>query len=637
MEFGRETAVSISTVIYVAAGILTVLPVPETVASPLIGHSDINKRSVSCLPGDFYNTDIGGCQACITCGKGEFFNDDCYGTSGPGTCSPCDTGYYQSKDSHADVSCSTCKHCQHRFRISRCTRTENAVCGDCVPGYYEKTVFSRNICMKCPTKGNIPMPCRQKPTTTTVPPVPSTTTTPPPSTTPTLGTSSPDITTSPVLVTTHSETHLPPTTPLSTTTVAFDGLTTTPTMTMDTEIPSPTIDPPPTEMVRSGPLASYGLSWVAIIAVSLLILVLLGALFCSRKRTSSSAGYISEGDTRGYLDHHSGGGRDDDDAGNHLEEDIELGENIKMLADQESTPSTGTSSISSTPDSSGTSTPRGSVYSYKDSLVSLIPNFDVWSVSWTKDLQKELLANIAVQLNEQVSKGLFEDFKTYCMLREKLEIRTLEDCTSFSDCVYRLIQQNDFSSEAVATFLCSFFENKNQQRCLNIIKEKFPHVSSGEKPFWKEEVSSSNLPVRLQGDDCDWTYCRKIEMLLERNGLNSLKFKDISTIVDGIDFMLQKNIKGVGSMFEIALAFKVKPDVAHLLKRYRSLENVLTMSKPDLTVKEFVIVLTMHNRIAAVKEIYEKLSCDHTMKELRRHAFNGQTLVETRSESWNIF
>lgn len=118
--------------------------------------------------------------------------------------------------------------------------------------------------------------------------------------------------------------------------------------------------------------------------------------------------------------------------------------------------------------------------------------------------------------------------------------------------------------------------------------------------------------------------------------LNSLKLNDISTIVDGIDSMVETEVKGIGSMFAIAVALNVKPDVAHSLKRYQSLENFLSMSKPDLTVREFVRILTIHNRIAAVKEIYEKLSCDRTMKELKRRTFNGQTFIESGCESWNM-
>lgn len=71
--------------------------------------------------------------------------------------------------------------------------------------------------------------------------------------------------------------------------------------------------------------------------------------------------------------------------------------------------------------------------------------------------------------------------------------------------------------------------------------------------------------------------------------------------------LVEKDVKHCGDLYEIAKDLGVDDTIAHKLKRYKSMQNILEMTKPDLKVVELAKVLFMHKRVAAVKLLYEKV------------------------------
>ncbi|KAL0994221.1 hypothetical protein UPYG_G00119450 [Umbra pygmaea] len=82
----------------------------------------------------------GDCYPCLQCGPGQEPSEDCgYGSGWSSYCIPCSAKTYkESRNYHNCKFCQSCKRI-NRNQKSPCTSKSNAVCGDCLPGFYSKT------------------------------------------------------------------------------------------------------------------------------------------------------------------------------------------------------------------------------------------------------------------------------------------------------------------------------------------------------------------------------------------------------------------------------------------------------------------------------------------------------------------
>ncbi|XP_017316244.1 tumor necrosis factor receptor superfamily member 27 isoform X1 [Ictalurus punctatus] len=81
----------------------------------------------------------GECRRCPRCPPGHELEQDCgYGVGGASVCGVCDRRWF--KEDWGSHSCRMCQNCRrlNRQEITPCTHTHNAVCGDCLPGFYSK-------------------------------------------------------------------------------------------------------------------------------------------------------------------------------------------------------------------------------------------------------------------------------------------------------------------------------------------------------------------------------------------------------------------------------------------------------------------------------------------------------------------
>ncbi|KAK2816714.1 hypothetical protein Q7C36_022985 [Tachysurus vachellii] len=81
----------------------------------------------------------GECQRCPRCPPGHELKQECgYGVGGASVCGVCDRRWF--KEDWGSHSCRMCQNCHrlNRQEITTCTHTHNAVCGDCLPGFYSK-------------------------------------------------------------------------------------------------------------------------------------------------------------------------------------------------------------------------------------------------------------------------------------------------------------------------------------------------------------------------------------------------------------------------------------------------------------------------------------------------------------------
>ncbi|XP_039714646.1 tumor necrosis factor receptor superfamily member 27 isoform X1 [Pteropus medius] len=82
----------------------------------------------------------GRCVTCQLCGPGQELSKDCgYGEGGDAHCTACPPRRYKSSWGHH--RCQICITCAviNRIQKANCTATSNAVCGDCLPRFYQKT------------------------------------------------------------------------------------------------------------------------------------------------------------------------------------------------------------------------------------------------------------------------------------------------------------------------------------------------------------------------------------------------------------------------------------------------------------------------------------------------------------------
>ncbi|XP_010893744.2 tumor necrosis factor receptor superfamily member 27 [Esox lucius] len=93
---------------------------------------------MDCSENQYYLNGV--CHPCLKCGPGKELSEDCgYGSGWSAYCIPCSVKTYkESRNSHNCKFCQSCKHI-NRHQKSPCTSKKNAVCGECLPGFYSKT------------------------------------------------------------------------------------------------------------------------------------------------------------------------------------------------------------------------------------------------------------------------------------------------------------------------------------------------------------------------------------------------------------------------------------------------------------------------------------------------------------------
>ncbi|KAF5886473.1 tumor necrosis factor receptor superfamily member 27-like, partial [Clarias magur] len=81
----------------------------------------------------------GECRRCPRCPPGQELKQECgYGMGGASVCGVCDGRWF--KEDWGSHLCRMCQNCFHlnRQEVSPCTHIHNAVCGDCLSGFYSK-------------------------------------------------------------------------------------------------------------------------------------------------------------------------------------------------------------------------------------------------------------------------------------------------------------------------------------------------------------------------------------------------------------------------------------------------------------------------------------------------------------------
>ncbi|KAJ7995905.1 hypothetical protein DPEC_G00231550 [Dallia pectoralis] len=94
--------------------------------------------AMDCSENQYYFNGV--CIPCLQCGPGQELSEDCgYGSGWSAYCIPCSVKTY--KERRGSDNCKFCQSCKHinRQQKSLCTSTKNAVCGECLPGFYSKT------------------------------------------------------------------------------------------------------------------------------------------------------------------------------------------------------------------------------------------------------------------------------------------------------------------------------------------------------------------------------------------------------------------------------------------------------------------------------------------------------------------
>ncbi|KAM9319385.1 tumor necrosis factor receptor superfamily member 19 [Gastrophryne carolinensis] len=100
-----------------------------------------------------YFDNSGNCRACKQCGPGKELSKECgFGYGEDAQCLPCRSNRF--KEDWGFQKCKICLDCAtvNRYQKTNCTSTTNAVCGECLPGFYRKTklgVFQDMECVPC--------------------------------------------------------------------------------------------------------------------------------------------------------------------------------------------------------------------------------------------------------------------------------------------------------------------------------------------------------------------------------------------------------------------------------------------------------------------------------------------------------
>nr|XP_020456116.1 tumor necrosis factor receptor superfamily member 19-like [Monopterus albus] len=106
-----------------------------------------------------YKDRFGNCKPCKQCDAGQELSKECgFGYGEDAWCVPCRSSRF--KEDRSLQKCKPCLDCGliNRFQKGNCSSTSNAVCGDCLPGYYRKTKLSGFQDMECIPCGDPPPP-----------------------------------------------------------------------------------------------------------------------------------------------------------------------------------------------------------------------------------------------------------------------------------------------------------------------------------------------------------------------------------------------------------------------------------------------------------------------------------------------
>ncbi|GCB73856.1 hypothetical protein scyTo_0002938 [Scyliorhinus torazame] len=106
-----------------------------------------------------YRDQAGNCVACKQCGPGKELSKECgFGYGDDGQCVTCRPSRF--KEDWGFQKCKPCLDCTlvNRIQKANCTASSNAVCGDCLSGFYRKTKLGGFQEMECIPCGNPPPP-----------------------------------------------------------------------------------------------------------------------------------------------------------------------------------------------------------------------------------------------------------------------------------------------------------------------------------------------------------------------------------------------------------------------------------------------------------------------------------------------
>ncbi|XP_035536153.1 tumor necrosis factor receptor superfamily member 19 [Morone saxatilis] len=106
-----------------------------------------------------YKDRFGNCKPCKQCDAGQELSKECgFGYGEDARCVPCRSSRF--KEDRSLQKCKPCLDCGliNRFQKGNCSTTSNAVCGECLPGYYRKTKLSGFQDMECIPCGDPPPP-----------------------------------------------------------------------------------------------------------------------------------------------------------------------------------------------------------------------------------------------------------------------------------------------------------------------------------------------------------------------------------------------------------------------------------------------------------------------------------------------
>ncbi|KAE8627453.1 hypothetical protein XENTR_v10007006 [Xenopus tropicalis] len=106
-----------------------------------------------------YFDNTGNCKPCRQCGPGKEPSKECgFGYGEDAQCLPCRPNRF--KEDWGFQKCKPCLDCAtvNRLQKANCTSTSNAMCGDCLPGFYRKTKLGGFQDMECVPCGNTPPP-----------------------------------------------------------------------------------------------------------------------------------------------------------------------------------------------------------------------------------------------------------------------------------------------------------------------------------------------------------------------------------------------------------------------------------------------------------------------------------------------
>ncbi|KAM7389249.1 hypothetical protein PAMP_023239 [Pampus punctatissimus] len=92
----------------------------------------------------------GSCVSCTVCGPGKQLSEDCgFGDGKGGVCVVCKEGRFSTD---TDVApCKRCTQCNllNRLEKTTCSPTSDALCGQCLPGYYELRSITGEVELSC--------------------------------------------------------------------------------------------------------------------------------------------------------------------------------------------------------------------------------------------------------------------------------------------------------------------------------------------------------------------------------------------------------------------------------------------------------------------------------------------------------